>query len=85
MQFHDLAQGGGFTRRDAAPTVHATVSEIWPATGLAFLAGDDGIEWTVTRSTRGFGLENLDVGSRVRLTLDSFEAHKFVRAYDRPA
>lgn len=85
MDFIELVQSGGFSYHKSPPTVQATVSEIWPTTGLAFLAGDDGIEWTVTRSTPGFGLEGLDIGSRVRLTIDSFGAHQFVREYDRPA
>ena len=49
--------------------VHATVTEVLPSFGLAYLAGDDERAWTVTKSTPGAGLTALLPGQRVSLTL----------------
>ncbi|MCK7494870.1 MAG: hypothetical protein MZW92_29950 [Comamonadaceae bacterium] len=43
--------------------VTAVVREVLPRTGLAWLDGDDDREWTVTRSTRGAGLDRLTPGA----------------------
>lgn len=51
------------------PKVAATVTEVLPALGLAYLDGDDDRAWTVTKSTPGVGLHELQPGKRVALTL----------------
>jgi hypothetical protein len=47
----------------------ATVVEVLPVTGLAYLEGDDHRSWAVTKSTAGFGLGGLKPGKRVDLTI----------------
>jgi hypothetical protein len=47
----------------------ATVVEVLPVTGLAYLEGDDHRSWAVTKSTAGLGLQALKPGKRVDLTI----------------
>ena len=49
--------------------VAATVTEILPAMGLAYLTGDDHRSWAITKSTHGVGLDALKAGRRVELTV----------------
>lgn len=58
----------------AAPTqipvvqrVLAVVTEVLPHSGLAYLEDAEARFWTVTRSTRGGGLDTLAPGMRVEL------------------
>jgi cold shock CspA family protein len=62
-------------------TVTATVEGVLPEVGLAYLAGDDHRDWTVTRSTRGIGLESLKTGQRVNLTVEQHRRFAVVREY----
>lgn len=61
--------------------VTATVEGVLPGVGLAYLAGDDHRDWTVTRSTRGVGLESLTAGQRVNLTVEQHRRFAVVREY----
>jgi hypothetical protein len=61
--------------------VEATVTDVMPVIGLAYLAGDDGNDWTVTRSTPGYGLEALKPGAHVDLTVRQHRHFAFVSAY----
>lgn len=70
---------GVFTRSPAR--VAATVQEIMPATGLAFLEGDDERGWAVTKSTPGIGLAALRPGQRLELTLLEHEDFTVVSGY----
>jgi hypothetical protein len=47
----------------------ATVVEVLPVTGLAYLDGDDHRSWAVTKSTAGLGLGALKPGKRLDLTI----------------
>jgi hypothetical protein len=58
------------------PEVSATVTDVLPGLGLAYLEGDDSRAWTITKSTPGASLTELQPGNRVNLTVmqhaDSF-------------
>ena len=62
-------------------TVTATVEDVLPGVGLAYLSGDDHRDWTITRSTRGVGLESLKTGQRVKLTVEQRTRFAVVREY----
>lgn len=53
-------------------TITATVDEVFAASGLAFLTDDEDREWTVTRSTPGMQLHELQPGQRVRVVVDCY-------------
>lgn len=62
--------------------VTATVHEVLPKFGLAFLIDDRDTTWTVTRNMEGHGLDSLRPGQRVQLTLEHHPDFSVVRAYD---
>ena len=62
-------------------TVTATVEGVMPAIGLAYLAGDDQRDWTLTRSTRGGDFASLKEGQRVQLTVEQHNNFAVVREY----
>ncbi|OYY63136.1 MAG: hypothetical protein B7Y51_06695 [Burkholderiales bacterium 28-67-8] len=62
-------------------TVTATVEDVLPRVGLAYLAGDDHRDWTITRSTSGSELESLAPGQRVTLTIEQRGRYSVVRKY----
>ncbi|MFM9916921.1 MAG: hypothetical protein ACKVOX_14000 [Rhizobacter sp.] len=68
-------------RITSTSTVTATVEGVLPGLGLAYLVGDDQREWTVTRSTRGVGLESLKAGQRVNLTIEQHRRFALVHDY----
>lgn len=68
-------------RITSTSTVTATVEGVLPGVGLAYLAGDDHRDWTVTRSTRGVGLEALKTGQRVNLTIEQHQRFSVVHEY----
>ena len=51
-------------------TVKATVEDVLPGLGMAYLAGDDHREWTITRSTSGGEFSALRPGQRIDLTIE---------------
>jgi hypothetical protein len=59
----------------------ATVTEVLPTLGLAYLTGDDESSWAVTKSTNGVGLDALRPGSRVDLTIVQQEDFAVVSEY----
>jgi hypothetical protein len=61
--------------------VTATVTEILPATGLAYLTDNHASDWTVTRSTPGVGLDHLQPGQRLDLKVAHHELFSIVSAY----
>lgn len=63
------------------PQVSATVVEVLPKVGLAYLEGDDARSWTVTKTTRGTGLHTLQPGKRVRLTVQQHSDFSIVSGY----
>lgn len=64
----------------AAPSrASATVREIRPLLGLAYVEDDTGREWTITRSTQGVDFDRAAAGQRVQLTIEKFGNSAFVR------
>lgn len=62
--------------------INATVDEILPSTGLAYLTDDGQGAWTVTKSTPGgTGLLNLRPGQRLDLTVVRHDDVELVSAY----
>jgi hypothetical protein len=61
--------------------VVATVQEVLPKLGIAYLADEKEGSWAVTRSTKGPGLESLVPGQKLRLLLDQRSAFGLVREY----
>jgi hypothetical protein len=59
----------------------ATVVEVLPATGLAYLVGDDSRSWAITKSTPGLGLDTLMPGKRLDLTIVHRREFDIVSAY----
>ncbi len=59
----------------------ATVIEVLPITGLAYLEGDDHRSWAVTKSTAGGDLNQLKPGKRVHLTIAHGHSFDIVTAY----
>lgn len=60
-------------------TVVATVYQVMPKLGLAYVADDKGTEWAVTKSTQGMALHELTVGGRVRLVVERHPKFSVVR------
>jgi hypothetical protein len=66
------------------PKVHhiaATVTDVLPCVGLAYLAGDDGGDWTVTKGTPGGGLKELTPGAKVKLVVHEHTDFAYVAKY----
>ena len=61
--------------------VQATVDEVLPQFGLAYLVGHQDGQWTITRQTPGLGLDGLIPGQHVYLTLAHEEKFTWVRHY----
>ncbi len=70
--------------KPSAQQLAATVTDVLPATGLAYLAGEDGSDWTITKSTPGDGLAALAPGRRVDLTIEQHGRVRLVAAYTIP-
>jgi hypothetical protein len=66
---------------DRPQHVTATVQEVLPASGLAFLTDDDESTWTLTRGMSGVGLAALRPGQKLDLTLEHHEKFSVVSAY----
>jgi hypothetical protein len=67
--------------RRPARHLAAIVQVVWPITGLAY-AVDDGLRtWGITRSTPGLGLQNLQPGQRIDLTVVEHDSFELVSAY----
>jgi hypothetical protein len=59
----------------------ATVTEVLPATGLAYLTDTLGQHWTITKGTAGSGLEALQPGVHVELTVTQHDDFSYVSEY----
>lgn len=66
----------------ATISVEATVLQVLPLMGLAYLADDDHREWAVTKSTPGGGLESLRPGQRRTLEVELHAGFGVVRQYE---
>jgi len=60
----------------------ATILEVLPTFGLAFLVDDIDTTWAITRSMNGPGLDVLRTSQRVKLMIDHHSSFSVVRAYD---
>ena len=67
-------------RLEQSRQVKVTVHEVLPQTGLAYVA-DDERSWAITRSTPGAGLDRLQPGMAVHVTLMHVEGAEIVSAY----
>ncbi|MEY2892583.1 MAG: hypothetical protein RJA98_2491 [Pseudomonadota bacterium] len=65
------------------PSMHvtATVDEVLPQLGLAYLSDDARRSWAVTKSTQGSGLAALQPGQRVDLTIERHADFSVVSDY----
>ena len=61
--------------------VQATVDEVLPQFGLAYLVDHQEGQWTITRQTPGLGLDGLLPGQQIYLTLAHHEKFTWVRHY----
>ena len=61
--------------------VKATVEEVLPTSGLAYLTDDDAGQWTVTRNMTGVGVPNLTPGQRLDLEIEHHRDFSLVSAY----
>lgn len=61
--------------------VMATVDEVMPLTGLAYLHDDHSGHWTVTKSTTGAGLHTLRPGQQLLLQVEHHPRFSIVRQY----
>jgi hypothetical protein len=61
--------------------IKATVTDVLPAVGMAYLTGEDGRDWTVTKGTRGAGLQALSTGVKVDLTVHQHRHFAVVADY----
>jgi hypothetical protein len=66
---------------DRPQHVTATVQEVLPTSGLAFLTDDEDANWTLTRSMTGVGLAGLRPGQKLDLTLEHHDEFSVVSAY----
>jgi hypothetical protein len=66
---------------DLPTHVTATVQEVLPNSGLAFLTGDDEACWTLSRSMSGVALADLKPGQKLNLTLEHHDRFSVVSAY----
>ena len=67
--------------------VHATVQQVLPSFGVAYLSDDQAQEWAVTRSTTGDGasLAALAPGQRVQLMVEHYPDFSVVSEWGRLA
>lgn len=61
--------------------VTATVIQVLPLFGLAYLEAGDKSSWAVTKSTQGSGIPTLAPGRRVELTVEHHPGFSVVSAY----
>ncbi|MDP4302829.1 hypothetical protein [Leptothrix discophora] len=58
--------------------VIATVLDVMPQVGLAYLEDGEGVVWGVTRSTPGVAFDTLAIGLRLRLAITRQGSHALV-------
>ena len=61
--------------------VKATVEEVLPTSGLAYLTDDHAGHWTVTRNRAGVGVANLTPGQRLDREIEHHHDFSLVSAY----
>jgi hypothetical protein len=68
-------------RLSASRQINATVSLVLPRTGLAYVVDEAEGSWAVTKSTRGVGIETLQPGQRLMLTVVRYRDFAVVSEY----
>jgi hypothetical protein len=63
--------------------VKATAQEVLPRFGLAFVVDEHDTTWAITKSTDGPGLDTLQAGQRIQLTLEHHPDFSVVSQYDQ--
>jgi hypothetical protein len=61
----------------ASARVDATVIEVLPSMGLAWVLDDEMREWALTRSMPGVQLENLEPGAKVCLHVKTLDGKPY--------
>ena len=61
--------------------VNATVQLVLPRTGLAYLVDETEASWAVTKSMRGIGIDALESGQRLTLTVVHYPDFAVVSEY----
>ncbi len=64
-----------------ARRIQGTVLEVLPVTGLAYVKDEGSGTWAITKSTRGVGLDALQQGQRVELTIQEYNDCALVSGY----
>ena len=68
-------------KHSAPRQVSATVQLVLPRTGLAFLVDETEGSWAVTKSMRGVGIDALEPGQRLNLTVVHYQDFAVVSEY----
>jgi len=68
-------------KHSAPRQVSATVQLVLPRTGLAFLVDETEGSWAVTKSMRGVGIDALEPGQRLQLTVVHYQDFAVVSEY----
>lgn len=61
--------------------VQATVEQVLPVTGIAYVTNASQRSWAITRGMRGTGLDKLQNGQQVELLLVRHDDFDFVSEY----
>ena len=65
----------------ASRQINATVTLVLPRTGLAYVVDEGEGSWAVTKSMRGVGIETLQPGQRLMLTVIRYRDFTIVSEY----
>lgn len=71
-----MTESAQHTRR-----ITAVVQDVWPITGLAYVMDEGQRTWGITRTTPGVGLQYLQPGQRIDLTVVDHDTFDLVSAY----
>jgi hypothetical protein len=69
------------SEKPSSARIQATVQEVLPLLGLAYVVDDRQRTWGVTRVTPGSGLDSLKAGAPVELEVCRFESFALVERY----
>ena len=61
--------------------IQATVQEVLPATGLAYVVDDERRTWGITGNAKGAGVASLYPGQRIALTVTDHTQFDLVSGY----
>ncbi len=69
---------------DQASRLQVTVEEVLPATGLAYVKDSSQRCWALTRRTPGIGLEQLQPGQLLSVSIKRVQHAEYICAYGQP-